>query len=257
MPSQEGDMARRTVDISVIGIVALCAAAHAQVGPPMGESWSAPASVQTPQVEPGAQAQPQPPTAQTQPVRAAERRELPAESSMPLMAPAESATPEGSSGAATGSGWARSLASVALVLGLILVLAAAIRFLSRRSGAVAAMIGPGGRAPSGVLEVLARYPVGRGQVFVLLRIDRRILLLSQTMAGKSAGFTTLAQFDEPDEVAAILRQTRDEASESISSRFRQAMERFQASEGDGVERGEIIEVGPRGEPVGESRGLFA
>ncbi len=81
-------------------------------------------------------------------------------------------------------------------------------------------------------------------------------MLSQSTTGKSSGFTTLAHFDEPEEVAAILRQTRDEASESISARFRQAMERFQTSE-DGVERGEIIEVGPRGEPVSKSRGIFA
>ena len=245
-------MARRTVDISVLGIVALCATlAHAQVGPPVGEPWSAQAAVQASQL----QQRPEDP-AVDQPSRTAERRALPAESSMPLMAPAEPVSPDGSSTAVSGGGWARSLASVALVLGLILVLAAAIRFLSRRSGSVAAMIGPGGRAPSGVLEVLARYPVGRGQVFVLLRIDRRILLLSQSMTGKGAGFTTLAQFDEPDEVAAILRQTRDEASESISARFRQAMERFQTTE-DGVERGEIIEVGPRGEPLPKARGLFA
>ncbi len=175
---------------------------------------------------------------------------------MPLMAAPARDGPSQVAPASAAGGWARSLASVALVIGLILVLAAAGRFVSRRSGSVAAMMGPGGRAPSGVLEVLARYPVARGQVLVLLRIDRRVLLLSQSMAGKGGGFTTLAQFDDASEVAAILRQTQDDASESVSARFRQAMERFQGAD-DGVERGEIIEVGPRGEPLPKGRGVWA
>jgi hypothetical protein len=83
-----------------------------------------------------------------------------------------------------------------------------------------------------------------------------VLLLSQTVGGKSAGFTTLAQFDDPSEVAAILRQTRDEASESVSARFRQALERFQGADA-AMERGEIIEVGPRGEPLPRGRGVWA
>jgi flagellar biogenesis protein FliO len=207
--------------------------ARAQVGPPVGVE-----PVQTRAV-----AQPE--------TQLAER---PLESQMPLMAPPERevASPD----RPAGGGWGRSAASVALVVGLILVLAAAARFFSRRSGSVAAMLGPGGRAPSGVLEVLARYPVGRGQVLVLLRIDRRVLLLSQSMTGKGGAFATLAQFDEPSEVAAILRQTRDEASESVSARFRQALERFQGAEAS-VDRGEIIEVGPRGEVLPKGRGVWA
>ncbi len=189
-------------------------------------------------------------------IERAPARARPAEADIPLVAASsrDEAAPERK--AASSGGWTRSLASVALVVGLILVLAAAARFLSRRSGSVAAMMGPGGRAPSGVIEVLARYPVGRGQVLVLLRIDRRVLLLSQNVSAKGGGFTTLSQFDDPSEVAAILRQTRDEASESVSARFRQAMERFQGAD-DGVDRGEIIEVGPRGEPLPKGRGVWA
>ncbi|MFI4882880.1 MAG: flagellar biosynthetic protein FliO [Phycisphaerales bacterium JB064] len=229
-------MAARLSACVMIAALALCAGvSRAQVGPP----------VET--VAPAAHAQIEP---------EAVKPDRLAESDMPLMAPAPRDASDGGAPATGKSGWARSLASVALVVGLILVLAAAARFLSRRSGSLAAMMGPGGRAPSGVLEVLARYPVGRGQVMVLLRIDRRVLLLSQTVGGKSAGFTTLAQFDDPSEVAAILRQTRDEASESMSVRFRQALERFQGGESE-VERGEIIEVGPRGEPLPKGRGVWA
>lgn len=224
--------------------------AFGQVGPPVGAP------------EPIVGSRPQASVASEPPADSTNRPPaLVRESDIPLMAARRSSREsEGESATSGGGGWTRSLASVALVVGLILVLAAVARFASRRSGSVAAMLGPGGRAPSGVLEVLARYPVGRGQVLVLLRIDRRVLLLSQNMAGKGGGFSTLAQFDEPSEVAAILRQTRDESSESMSARFRQAMERFQGGDdgpGDGVDRGEIIEVGPRGEPLPKGRGVWA
>ncbi|MEQ9095494.1 MAG: flagellar biosynthetic protein FliO [Phycisphaerales bacterium] len=214
--------------------------AHGQVGPPLG---TAPAAEV---------AQPEAPAA-------TEAMGRPSEAEIPLMARPDGIPRQGDGSAKSAGSWTRSLASVAMVIGLILVLAAVARFVSRRTGSVAAMLGPGGRAPSGVLEVLARYPVGRGQVLVLLRIDRRVLLLSQSLAAKGGAFTTLAQFDDPSEVAAILRQTRDETSESVSARFRQALERFQGQDamGDGVERGEIIEVGPRGEPLPKGRGVWA
>ena len=252
MPGQDGDMAARSPYIpALIASAALASAALAQVGPPVGGVSGDAFVLATPDgavVEPAATE-----AAPVIPSRAAR----PDESTMPLMAPARSSEPPGGTSASSG-GWVRSLASVALVVGLILVLAAVARFVSRRNGSVAAMIGPGGRAPSGVLEVLARYPVGRGQVLVLLRVDRRVLLLSQSVGGKGAGFATLAQFDEPGEVAAILQQTRDEAGESISARFRQALDRFQGEVDDaGVERGEIIEVGARGEPLAKGRGLWA
>lgn len=218
--------------ITVLTFLVGAYVAHAQVGPPIGDvrADSAPAEPAT--------------------------RVRPSESEMPLMAAERS--PMAASERSSGPSWARSLASVALVVGLILVLAAVARFVSRRSGSLAAMLGPGGRAPSGVLEVLARYPVGRGQTLVLLRLDRRVLLLSQS-AGKGGGFTTLAQFDDAADVASILRQTRDEASESVSARFRQAMERFQGADatGIGVDRGEVVEVGPRGEILPKGRGVWA
>lgn len=239
MPSQEGDMAVGRFAWLVFAALTLSAmAARGQVGPPVvGVASNEPIRVQDD-------------------LGVTPARVRPAESDIPLMAAPREGEPAPERSAGASGGWARSLASVALVVGLILVLAAAARFLSRRSGSVAAMMGPGGRAPSGVIEVLARYPVGRGQVLVLLRIDRRVLLLSQNVSGKGGGFTTLSQFDDPSEVAAILRQTRDEASESVSARFRQAMERFQGAD-DGLDRGEIIEVGPRGEPLPKGRGVWA
>lgn len=248
---------RRVVWVMLALLGAAVAGARGQVGPPV----DAPAPIERARTP--AQAVPPPagePVQRDTAPAATEAAARPAESSIPLMGarPDDPGARGGTRGPA-GGGWTRSLASVALVVGLILVLAAVARFASRRTGSVGAMLGPGGRAPSGVLEVLARYPVARGQVLVLLRIDRRVLLMSQSTGAKAGGFTTLAQFDDPSEVAAILRQTRDEASESVSVRFRQALERFQGQdEGDeGVDRGEIIEVGPRGEPLPRGRGVWA
>jgi len=81
--------------------------------------------------------------------------------------------------------------ALAAVVALLLVL----RVILRRLG------GPltGGSRPSGVVEVLARYPVARGQQLVLLKMGGRIVLLHQT----KAGMTTLSEVTDPDEVAAL------------------------------------------------------
>jgi flagellar biogenesis protein FliO len=86
------------------------------------------------------------------------------------------------------------------VVGLLLVL----RLVLRRLG------GPltGGGRPSGVVEVLARYPVARGQQLVLLKMGSRVVLLHQT----KTGMTTLSEVADPDEVAALM--ARVESSDS-------------------------------------------
>jgi flagellar biosynthetic protein FliP len=93
---------------------------------------------------------------------------------------------------------------------------------------LAGALGAGGRAPSGVLEVLARYPIARGQSLVLLRLDRRVLLCCHTRGGKfgvGGGMTVLTELTEPEDVAAILIKTRDSASESIARRFQSILSR--------------------------------
>jgi flagellar biogenesis protein FliO len=81
-------------------------------------------------------------------------------------------------------------------LGAVLALLLLTRVMLRR------MAGPlaGGRRPSGVLEVLARYPVARGQQLVLLKMSGRIVLLHQS----KAGMTALSEVTDPDEVAQLL-----------------------------------------------------
>lgn len=118
----------------------------------------------------------------------------------------------------SGGGWGlRTALALAAVIGLILLCKlAVVKLSSRGGGSIASQLGPSGRAPSGLLSVLARYPIARGSTLVLLRLDRRVLLLSQT----SQGFTTLAEIDDPEEVAALIMRAEDEEGASLTRRFR-------------------------------------
>lgn len=124
-------------------------------------------------------------------------------------------------GAATsGVGWwAQTGAALVLVVGLILALKWGAQRLARRASGIAWQMGPAGRAPSGVLEVLGRYPVARGQSLVLLKMDRRVLLLGQT----AAGFSTLSEVSDPEEVASLLIKTRDDEGASMAARFNELL----------------------------------
>lgn len=136
--------------------------------------------------------------------------------------------------------WSQSLqtgAALAAVLTLVWGGAKLARRLSMRGGGgLLAALGPGGRAPSGVLEVLGRFPAGRGTTLVLLKLDRRVLLVCQTHGRGNAGMSTLCEVTDPDEVASLLLRTRDEAGETIATRFREHLERAGAEpEGPGNE----------------------
>lgn len=137
------------------------------------------------------------------------------------------------------TGAARTAWALAGVLALIAVIGAGVRVWARRSGGFGAAVGPGGRSPAGVLEVLGRYPVGRGATLVLLKIDRRILLLAQGGSRGGGAFTTLCELTNPEEVASILVKTRDADGESLASRFRSLLTRFDRDMG-----GEDSEQGP-------------
>lgn len=112
--------------------------------------------------------------------------------------------------------WAvRTIGALAIVIGLIFATRKGLVMLGRTGGGISSQFGVGGRAPSGVLEILGRYPVSRGHTLVLLKMDRRILLLGHS----SSGFTTLSQVDDEEEVASLLLRTRDEEEVSMAARF--------------------------------------
>lgn len=96
----------------------------------------------------------------------------------------------------------RTAGALAIVIGLALLLRMLMRAVAGHVGGLGGQLGAGGRAPSGVMLVLARYPIARGQTLVLLQLDRRILLLNQT----PAGFATLSEVVDTEEVASIIRK---------------------------------------------------
>lgn len=91
--------------------------------------------------------------------------------------------------AGDGSGWARTL----LALGLVVALVFVVRHVLRR-------FGPG--APAGnrrAVQVVSRVSVSPRQQLVLVRLGERLLLI-----GSGAdGMRTLAEVTDPDEVAAL------------------------------------------------------
>ena len=108
----------------------------------------------------------------------------------------------------------RVIGALAVVIGMILLLRAAVRRLG----------GPlldGGR-PSGVLLVLARYPVARGQHLVLLKLGRRLLLCHQA----KGAMATLCEIENEDEVAAMLARIESGSRGRDAARFEKMLEDF-------------------------------
>lgn len=133
------------------------------------------------------------------------------------------------SGAATAKPWwqemGQTLAALGIVLALILVLAFVYTRLSRSSKSLMAPAS-GAKSPAGLIEVLAKYPVGPRQSLMLLKFDRRVLLVTQTMPRSGPEqMSTLCELTDPEDVASVLVKVRDGAGESMNDAFRTAMDR--------------------------------
>ena len=117
----------------------------------------------------------------------------------------------------------------AAALGATLLAIVLARSVARRFGGAAA----GARGPSGVVGVLARYPLARGQQVVLLEVGRRILVTHQT----AQSVTTLSEFSDPDDVADL--RARCEAGRrgthafSFDALLRRSSQEFDAAERSG------------------------
>jgi flagellar biogenesis protein FliO len=93
---------------------------------------------------------------------------------------------------------------VGWALGAVVALLLVLRVMLRRLGGPLA----GGGRPSGVIEVLARYPIARGQQLVLLKMSGRVVLLHQT----KTGMTALSEVSDPNEVAALLARVESSSA---------------------------------------------
>lgn len=122
----------------------------------------------------------------------------------------------------------RTGGSLALVLVLIVALAAITKRLAAKSG-LAGQLGAAGRAPEGLLEVLGRYPLSRGQTLILLKVDSRVLLLSQTtprIRGGVGTLTTLCEIADPEDVASILVKAGEHAGDASAAKFNRLLHKF-------------------------------
>lgn len=121
----------------------------------------------------------------------------------PVGAVDSQSTASGPAGGALAAWW-QSLDAmpVAVLLGSVIVGAIVLRAMAaRRLG--------GGARPDGVIEVLARYPIGRGQQIVVLRIGRRVVVAHQA----DRSMRTLSESSDPDEVAEIIAKARTQGSD--------------------------------------------
>ena len=108
--------------------------------------------------------------------------------------------------------------ALAVVLALLLLLRAVVRRMQRgwsRAG-----------RPSGVLEILARYPLGRGHQLVILKWARRAVLVHQ----HGTSITTLSEMSDPDEVAQLLARI-DAGSRRRGRSFGRLLDRYQSEQG--------------------------
>lgn len=139
------------------------------------------------------------------------------------------------SAAATAGAASQAMTTVGaliLVVALILAAASVFRKLAKHNGSLAGGFGAGGRSPAGLLAVLGRYPVAGGQTLVLLKVDRRVLLLSQTRSGRfgsTVNLSTLCEITEAEDVASILSKASDEEGRSLARTFERVL---RASEHD-------------------------
>lgn len=125
----------------------------------------------------------------------------------------------------SGVGVGRVAGALGFVLALILLVFKAIRGGARARGGLIAAAGPGGRAPSGVLSVLGRYPLGRGQTLLLMKLDRRVLLVAQTVGSRAGpSLATLAEIVDPEEAASIAAKCEQASPEA--GRFRAELNRY-------------------------------
>jgi len=111
--------------------------------------------------------------------------------------------------AAASRGLSSELLTTGVALGATLLVIVLARSAVKRFGGG----GAAGKRPSGVVEVLARYPLARGQSIVLIKVARRVIVAHQS----SDGMKPLSEFSSEEDVADLL--ARCEAGTRGTSQF--------------------------------------
>lgn len=241
MPRARPTILRHTTLAAALGAAALIALplAHAETPPP--DAPPASTNAPTPPAPQPASARDEPPVdLAPRPLgtpRSASANQIantkPAATNAAPDASAQPVKPaSGASAASIGTGFStESIIQTAAALGVVLAVLIALAVVARRvlrAGGLAPL-GVGAPAPAGVIEVLARYPLARGQHLVLLKIDRRILLVahgSSSARAAAAPATTLCEITDPEDVASILLKVQDAEGRSAAQRFTELLSRF-------------------------------
>ena len=153
---------------------------------------------------------------------------------LPIGRPAErsafvGASQEDAKSAVIDKGWMQTIIALSGVILLILGLGQLYKRLARAQGGLAGQFGAGGSAPTGIIEVLGRYSISRGMTLVVIKFDRKILLLSHSTSGKGKSgrgstMQTLCELDDPEDVASVLLKARNAAGDSIAKTFEQTLQ---------------------------------
>lgn len=172
-----------------------------------------------PQPEPDAASDTTPPAAATTGPSTLARRDLP----LGARAAGEGED-DGAFADSTTEAIVRTGAALAMVIGVILIAAWILRRVAGSRPGLAAAIGAKSGSPAGLLEVLGRYPIGPRQSLLLVKFDRRVLLLSQSGSKASgARMDTVCELTEAEDVASVLMKVREHTGKSPAGLFREAM----------------------------------
>lgn len=134
-----------------------------------------------------------------------------------------------------------TITALGAVVGLILLIRAIYAKCTGRTLAT---------ARHDVVQVMARVPVAPRNHVLILRVAGRILIVGDS----PGGMNTLAQIDDPDEAASLLKSFAASEPNSISQGFNQLMGRFNSEYTDddaavleGRDTDEYVAAGARGE----------
>ncbi len=127
-----------------------------------------------------------------------------------------------------GGGYVQTIIALLGVILLILGLGQVYKRLARTQGGLVGQLGAGGTAPSGILEVIGRYPISKGMTLVVLKFDRRVLLLSHASSskgkwGQGASMQVLCELSDAEDIASILLKARSASGDSIAQSFEQTL----------------------------------
>lgn len=125
----------------------------------------------------------------------------------PLGVPPESPAEEGALAPEGVSAWARAGQVLLPLAGVVAVIVGGGALWRRAGVPGAGLVGLRAPSPSGIAEILARYPIGRGQTVLVVRVHRRVLVLGQ--ATSHGRLVTLCELTDADEVASLRAAVAD------------------------------------------------